>query len=45
MNILVRPSAWRVSWNQTAEEARYLLEEGLINENILIFLKTNALKS
>ena len=27
--------AWRVSWNQTAEEARYLLEEGLINENIL----------
>jgi putative transposase len=27
--------AWRVSWTQTAEEARYLLEEGLINENIL----------
>ena len=27
--------AWRVSWNQTAEQARYLLEEGLINENIL----------
>ena len=27
--------AWQVSWNQTAEEARYLLEEGLINENIL----------
>ena len=27
--------AWVVSWNQTAEEARYLLEEGLINENIL----------
>ena len=27
--------AWRVSWNQTAEEARYLLEEGLITENIL----------
>ncbi len=27
--------AWRVSWNQTAEEAQYLLEEGLINENIL----------
>jgi transposase InsO family protein len=27
--------AWRISWNQTAEEARYLLEEGLINENIL----------
>jgi transposase InsO family protein len=27
--------AWLVSWNQTAEQARYLLEEGLINENIL----------
>jgi transposase InsO family protein len=27
--------AWRVSWNQTAEEGRYLLEEGLMNENIL----------
>jgi len=27
--------AWVVSWSQTAEEARYLLEEGLINENIL----------
>jgi len=27
--------AWLVSWHQTAEEARYLLEEGLINENIL----------
>jgi len=27
--------AWRISWNQTAEEARYLLEEGLMNENIL----------
>jgi len=27
--------AWRISWNQTAEQARYLLEEGLINENIL----------
>ena len=27
--------AWRISWNQTAEESRYLLEEGLINENIL----------
>ena len=26
---------WLVSWHQTAEEARYLLEEGLINENIL----------
>jgi len=27
--------AWLVSWHQSAEEARYLLEEGLINENIL----------
>ena len=27
--------AWLVSWNQSAEEARYLLEEALINENIL----------
>jgi len=27
--------SWRISWNQTAEEAKYLLEEGLINENIL----------
>jgi transposase InsO family protein len=27
--------AWRISWNQTAEEAQYLLEEGLISENIL----------
>jgi len=26
---------WLVSWHQTAEEARCLLEEGLINENIL----------
>ena len=27
--------AWRISWYQTAKEARYLLEQGLINENIL----------
>jgi len=27
--------AWRISWHQTAEEAQYLLEQGLINENIL----------
>jgi hypothetical protein len=27
--------AWLVSWHQTAEQARCLLEEGLINENIL----------
>jgi putative transposase len=27
--------AWRISWNQNAEESRYLLEQGLINENIL----------
>jgi transposase InsO family protein len=27
--------AWLVSWHQTAEKARCLLEEGLINENIL----------
>jgi putative transposase len=27
--------SWLISWNQTAEEAKYLLEEGLINENIL----------
>ncbi len=27
--------AWLVSWHQTAQEARCLLEEGLINENIL----------
>jgi putative transposase len=27
--------AWLISWYQTALEARYLLEEGLINENIL----------
>jgi len=27
--------SWRISWYQTALEARYLLEEGLINENIL----------
>jgi putative transposase len=27
--------SWLISWNQTALEARYLLEEGLINENIL----------
>ncbi|UCG65211.1 MAG: transposase [Deltaproteobacteria bacterium] len=27
--------SWLVSWHQSAEEARYLLEEGLINENIL----------
>jgi len=26
---------WLVSWNQTAKEARYLLEQGLIDENIL----------
>jgi putative transposase len=27
--------SWLISWNQTAEEAKVLLEEGLINENIL----------
>jgi putative transposase len=27
--------SWLISWQQTAEEARGLLEEGLINENIL----------
>ena len=27
--------SWLISWHQTAEEARILLEEGLINENIL----------
>jgi putative transposase len=27
--------SWLVSWHQTAEEARCLMEEGLINENIL----------
>jgi putative transposase len=27
--------SWLISWHQTAEEARDLLEEGLINENIL----------
>ena len=27
--------SWLISWNQTAEEAKYLLEEGLINENVL----------
>jgi putative transposase len=27
--------SWLISWNQTAEESRVLLEEGLINENIL----------
>ena len=27
--------SWLVSSHQSAEEARYLLEEGLINENIL----------
>jgi putative transposase len=27
--------SWLISWHQTAQEARYLLEEGCINENIL----------
>jgi len=27
--------SWLISWHQTASEAQYLLEEGLINENIL----------
>ena len=27
--------SWLISWHQTAEESRDLLEEGLINENIL----------
>ena len=27
--------AWLVSWHQTAKEARHLLEQGLIDENIL----------
>jgi len=27
--------AWLISWHQTAKEAQYLLEQGLINENIL----------
>jgi putative transposase len=27
--------SWLISWHETALEARYLLEEGLINENIL----------
>jgi len=27
--------SWLISWNQTAQEAYYLLEEGLSNENIL----------
>jgi transposase InsO family protein len=27
--------AWRIAWNQTAEEARLLLEDGLEKENIL----------
>jgi len=26
---------WLISWHQTAEEARYLIEQGLIGENIL----------
>jgi len=26
---------WHISWHQTAQEARYLLEQGLMNENIL----------
>lgn len=27
--------SWLISWNQTAEEAKRLMDEGLINENIL----------
>jgi putative transposase len=27
--------AWRISWQQTAEESRLLLEEGLVEQNIL----------
>ena len=27
--------AWRISWNQTADEAKLLLEQGLENENVL----------
>ena len=27
--------SWLISWNQTAQEARHLLENGLISENIL----------
>ncbi len=27
--------SWLISWHQNAEEARYLLEDGLMNENIL----------
>jgi len=27
--------SWLISWNQTAQEAHSLLEEGLVNENIL----------
>ena len=27
--------SWLISWNHTAHEARYLFEEGLLNENIL----------
>jgi putative transposase len=27
--------SWLISWHQTAREARYLIEEALINENIL----------
>jgi len=27
--------SWRISWHQTADEAKFLLEQGLINENIL----------
>jgi transposase InsO family protein len=27
--------SWLISWHQTAEEARYLLEDGMISENIL----------
>jgi putative transposase len=27
--------SWLISWHQTADEAKYLLEKGLINENIL----------
>jgi len=27
--------SWRICWHQTTEQSRYLLEQGLINENIL----------
>jgi putative transposase len=27
--------SWLISWHQTADESKYLLEQGLINENIL----------